>query len=383
MEEKYIEYEEAIKKFLLDIDCLDNISILINKFNIFDVLRIGRTEIRHSNMLAWLFDPNENHGLGDKVLVELIKLVIDKLDNSKICLRTLNLLLKNNYSFNVFREYNNIDLLLISSEHNIVICIENKIDSREHNNQLARYKNFVEMTYSEYEQYYLYLTPLGTESSDLETWISISYKEIVSIIEKALIGSSLSSAIAMLIENYLEIIKRDIMDKQEIKQLCNEIYLKHKKALDFIYYNKSKEMEIIYNNLISWLESNESIIDKSSIIFDGNNFIRFKTLYLNKLFPDELEKESGWGTTSFYYYELEKRQNKCVLQLAFSYSTCSLEYQKKIEQCYDVMGKKFKKKDWPHLFEIIYDLDKIIELKNFINLEREILSVEEKLQNKF
>lgn len=29
MEEKYIEYEEAIKKFLLDIDCLDNISILI------------------------------------------------------------------------------------------------------------------------------------------------------------------------------------------------------------------------------------------------------------------------------------------------------------------------------------------------------------------
>ena len=44
--------EEALKKFLLDIDCLNELLPWAGKFNLFDVLRISRTEIRHSNMLA-------------------------------------------------------------------------------------------------------------------------------------------------------------------------------------------------------------------------------------------------------------------------------------------------------------------------------------------
>lgn len=58
--------EEALRKFLADIECLDALSPWTERFNIFDILKISRTEIRHSNMLSWLLDPNENHGLGDK-----------------------------------------------------------------------------------------------------------------------------------------------------------------------------------------------------------------------------------------------------------------------------------------------------------------------------
>ena len=38
-----------------------------SKRNLFDILKISRTEIRHSNMLAWLLNPSENHDLGDSV----------------------------------------------------------------------------------------------------------------------------------------------------------------------------------------------------------------------------------------------------------------------------------------------------------------------------
>lgn len=58
--------EEALQNFLLDIDCLDELNIWTEKFNLFDILNCSRAEIRHSNMLAWLFDANENHGVGDK-----------------------------------------------------------------------------------------------------------------------------------------------------------------------------------------------------------------------------------------------------------------------------------------------------------------------------
>lgn len=56
--------KEALQNLLLDIQCLDRLSKWSNRFNLFDVLKISGTEIRHSNVLAWLLDPNENHGLG-------------------------------------------------------------------------------------------------------------------------------------------------------------------------------------------------------------------------------------------------------------------------------------------------------------------------------
>ena len=38
------------------------------EFNTFDVLRYADYEIRHSNVLAWLLQPSESHGLGDEFL---------------------------------------------------------------------------------------------------------------------------------------------------------------------------------------------------------------------------------------------------------------------------------------------------------------------------
>ena len=61
--------EQALQNFLLDIDCLDELKQWAEKFNIFDVLKISRTEIRHSNMLAWLFDANETQSMGDSVII--------------------------------------------------------------------------------------------------------------------------------------------------------------------------------------------------------------------------------------------------------------------------------------------------------------------------
>lgn len=42
-------------------------------FNLFDVLKISKTEIRHSNMLGWLLNPNENHGMGDAFLKAVVQ----------------------------------------------------------------------------------------------------------------------------------------------------------------------------------------------------------------------------------------------------------------------------------------------------------------------
>ena len=52
-----------------------------NQFNPFKVLRVDQFEIRHSNILAWLLDPNENHQLGSFFLKKLISRLMTRTEN--------------------------------------------------------------------------------------------------------------------------------------------------------------------------------------------------------------------------------------------------------------------------------------------------------------
>ena len=68
--------KQEIDKFLLNIDCLDALNCGSDIPNVFDVLRISRNEIRHSNILAWLLDSSGNHGLEDSFIREFVKSII-------------------------------------------------------------------------------------------------------------------------------------------------------------------------------------------------------------------------------------------------------------------------------------------------------------------
>lgn len=101
MAKKYVEADEiALRDFLLDEECLEQLLPWTGKFNIFDVLKISRTEIRHSNMLSWLLDANENHGLGDKYIKALFQLIVNNNPKHNV----FDMLLLDYYSFSVYRE---------------------------------------------------------------------------------------------------------------------------------------------------------------------------------------------------------------------------------------------------------------------------------------
>ena len=104
--------KESLLKFMQDADCLESLSRWTSELNMFDVLRISRTEIRHSNMLGWLLDPNENHGLGDSFLYG----VISKVSHDMGTDNALQFLSSDLYSFNVRCEWNHIDILLVSNQ---------------------------------------------------------------------------------------------------------------------------------------------------------------------------------------------------------------------------------------------------------------------------
>jgi len=145
---------------------------ILRLFNPFDVLNINEVEIRHSNFLAWLMDPNENHEIHESFLRHLLIDFVTK--HNKLDIYSFDKLNNSNLAkTDVFREYKipngkSIDLLIICIEIETVILIENKINSKEHSHQLSDYLAFVRSKYPGFSILPVYLTLFGDEPSEKE-----------------------------------------------------------------------------------------------------------------------------------------------------------------------------------------------------------------------
>lgn len=294
------EEQEALHNFLQDIEYLDDLNAWTSKLNLFDVLKISRNEIRHSNFLAWLLNPNENHGLGDKYLKGLLSRI---LKNSNKKNDVLNILLSDFYSFNVYREWKNIDILILSDKEKLAVIIENKVTSNEHDNQLNRYKKTLEIEYPDYKKIFLYLTPDGLEPSDSD-WDILTYTDVVEILENIKNKNNLLPDVTLLMNNYIDVIRRDIVQDQNLVEICNKIYNKHKKALDLIY-----EYRFDNKNIAEEIRKTLAILAKEGKIIynpnDGNNtYIPFYTEKMSDYLPNLVDETGSWNDKHVYRFWL-------------------------------------------------------------------------------
>ena len=305
------ENEKVLNNFLSDISCLDELKNWETAFNIFDVLRIAKNEIRHSNVLCWLLDANENHGLGGTVLYRIFVKILENNPNFKYKQSKLFLLDFN--SFDVKREEEHIDILLTSAKEKFVVAIENKIFSGEHDNQLDRYRQYIEKQYEGYDKVFIYLTPDGDDSSDADNWVSLSYRMVYEAIEESKKEIRTTHEVEQFINYYLEILRRDVMDDQELREICNKIYEKHKKALDLIYNNCERGTARYYRAIRAGLSE---LASNNLIIYPNSNSTSFYLQELDEIIPFMAEPNSSWGTDRCYgcWIEIDWK-NRLVVHL--------------------------------------------------------------------
>jgi hypothetical protein len=142
-------------------------------FNLFETLGYQRLEDTHSNILAWLLNPEESHGLGDAFL----RAFVDKVFN----ITNLPII----FPVKVFREKqegNNRPDVIVEG-NNWWLVIENKIDSDEQEDQIKRYANRWKRRGKLRENVLLaFLSPSGwkPESND---FIPVSYRTIRELLE--------------------------------------------------------------------------------------------------------------------------------------------------------------------------------------------------------
>ncbi len=126
---------ELLSKLITD-DDFERMRLELNAPNIFSALAVQRKEIRHSNFIGYLLDPNETHQLNDLVLRRVLRDIFNESKNNSRSIFDADDIDYSNVE--IRREWRNIDILIILKED--VVVIENKVDSVDHLKQLSRYK---------------------------------------------------------------------------------------------------------------------------------------------------------------------------------------------------------------------------------------------------
>lgn len=228
-----------LEKFIInDGISLEKLQVQLKQQNYLEILGVSHRELQHSNFLAWLLTPTSSHNIDNYFLKNFINLLpISPEKKIKINLSNLE-------ETRVYREFQNIDLIIENKALKFVICIENKIYAgKSGSNQLIKYHETVENIWNDktYKKYYVYLTPhlrVLTEEETNINYVNITYQSIVPLLEDILDNNLPSKSTVPLIESYLENLRKNILKNSKEVSLAQEIYRKHKTAIDFIVNNK-------------------------------------------------------------------------------------------------------------------------------------------------
>ncbi len=225
---------KALERFVVENDELLALEERIGRFNIFDALGIARTEIRHSNFLAWLLDPAESHGQGALFLKAILMDLLAQTPPEMRPFSPVQLDGAELRGVGIRREWRNIDILITCEEPKFVIAIENKIDASAYN-PFNEYENAVRETYPDRKPMFVFLTTDGSPPPD-DDWVPYSYAQIHRVFTRVrnTHGQAIGDDVLAFLDHYLRLIGSRFMDDPKIDELCQGIYRNHRQAIDLI-----------------------------------------------------------------------------------------------------------------------------------------------------
>ena len=271
----------------------------------------------HSNVLAWLLDPRQSHGLGDHFLNRfLIRAGVRATAHSTDWSET-----------KVTREWPNLvdgqqgflDILIVNEAHQYVCAIENKVFSNEHSEQLTRYRKALEVSYSTFTKHHVFLTPWGTHpfrEEETEYWTPLAYSTVFDAVQQIVENNenSTNEGVRAFLRQYATTLRRNLMPETSISQLARRIYLEHQEAMDQIIAYKPNWVA----EAKQWLK--EAVAQQPGWILDVEDtiFVRFRSTDWNQY--EVTHTGSGWAPRSnaLLLFEFTFEDGLPWLQLALS-----------------------------------------------------------------
>ena len=187
---------------------------------------------------------------------------------------------------NIYREKDNIDLLIVDEKNRVLIIIENKIFASERKDgidggQLKKYVDKINSKYpKEYNKFYIFLT-IDLKQPSIKNWMIANHQMITDTIEKIIKNSQdLSVKTKIILESYVDLLKRKkIVNDKNIRELCEKVWNepRYKEALEILFNYKPNNSKLILESIEKNKEDNN--ISEVIIKINGdthNYFIKFQ-----------------------------------------------------------------------------------------------------------
>ena len=248
----------------------------------------------HSNVLAWLLNPQESHGLGDSFLhTFLISAGISPVEESSHWSSTEVI---REWSNEVDGRYGFLDLLIVDVPAQFLCVIENKVFSSEHNEQLTRYRKALERDYPDFARRFVFLTPEGTKpyrEEEQEYWTSIPYSAVFDILQNLIETNqgTISEEVRSFLCQYSTTLRREIMPETSLSQLARNIYLEHWEAIDLIVDNKPNWVA----ESKQWLKEAVARQNEWALDLEGRAYVRFRSRDWDQF--EAMQRGIGWASS--------------------------------------------------------------------------------------
>ena len=344
------EQSAGLNKFETD-KGLDRLGELIEKQrNEFDALNFvgqlsrlggGRAlwgqEEFHSRMLAWLLDPRQGHGLGDRFLNPfLLRAGVRPTAHSTDWSAT-----------KVVREWGNavdgqpgrLDILIVNEAQRFLCAIENKVFSNEHSEQLTRYRKALELSHPTFAKYHLFLTRVGDipfREEEREYWTPLTYSMIHDIVRQIVEDNdnSPNEDVRAFLRQYATTVRINLMPETNIPKLARRIYLEHREAIEQINANEPDWV----SEAKLWLEEAVARQSQWKLAIEDPNCIRFRSADWDQY--EATQTGTGWAPRSgaLLLFEFQFDDGFPWLQLALS----------PVDEAYYPLRKKLFEAIWQH-----------------------------------
>jgi len=251
---------QALEKFLVLNRDLAELELLAKRFNIFEALGVVWAERKHSNFLGFLLNPAGNHGLGDRFLKSFLQASLAN-QPSVATLTPIDIDLLDLSQAEVSIERGGVDILIRDARGGISVIVENKIYSKQHSDQLARYFRLESERYSKRTVFGIYLTIDGDDPEN-ENYAPISHSQIRRLLTEvsATPGLHIEREVQFALGQYLDMLGRHFMADEQIKRLCERIYKEHKQAIDLILSHMPDPRAVVREKLKELIGSNSALI---------------------------------------------------------------------------------------------------------------------------
>ncbi|PVZ64517.1 PD-(D/E)XK nuclease family protein [Pelagibaculum spongiae] len=224
---------ELINKFVSD-ERFPLVSLYNQSRHIFDVLGLGENKL--STVIAWLLDPREGHGLGDYFIKEMLRDAIVNggapmpLNSLDICsLKFDNLNVQTEY---LIHDKKRLDFLLTDIDNKLVVIIEHKYGSSEHNNQLKAYSQWAETLTEQIEEYHLIRILMDgygpydknkIHPDEQNKWACTSHDWLISALKNIVDSERVSPAINLIFKDLLIHLSGNYVLDKSLKRTCKQL----------------------------------------------------------------------------------------------------------------------------------------------------------------